>query len=1206
MRHRELLKKHRGKMLTCSQCNQTWDSTDIINSAIEHLFELSKNEVPNFWPDCVTFPLQHEMIELIALRFQFDMMAIPEEAKNLRRLLQIIVIYFFNTHDWKHRKSCFKKGVECRFHIPQKPCDTTNVLYKNDDADNLFFGLPSQSSAKWYHHDGTFHNVCGYEIQPKRKPWDAFVNTNNPVVSKVFGYNNNVCMGSINTLFYCTLYTSKSNQEDETYPFLKACEAVSTRIKKLRQSEGENDLSARQVGLRRLLSGINAHLSSCVVSATMAWYLVTHGTRFHFSHEFKPLLLSQLEAWYEEKSYSRRIRHKKRCQRRNGSHSFNTPSPNEPNSDVWLDSDVNNYIFRPIDDGTFKKMSFWEYQSKYDMITFKPENFMAENCDVDEGRKHFRFQKEHPGYHFSCLAKRKHECIPQLYYSNKFPDIESLDILKGNDVDDHVKQNRETYALKALLMFLPFDKKEDIMGNHCNLWDSFQEQKRRLIENDGQHSVLLYKHSIQILQNIQDLMNVRKVPDTMDVLESCTCISDTGINVAHGRKSRRSDVLDDVDPSVFEAQIEQLSQYVNLLSEESSIFNNNVTQRNASALSAMKSALISITSTSFENTTLGNADNSVSHDDGQSDHPPNLQNEGHAIQRRSIITILTKALQTNDVQLISHQDVTAGTNESTINGVAFDIYSLNEFGQQNNLDSKQTIAFQSICSSFMLSFLRDPTIEISQNDRDYYQSLLERKGAKQQLLLCVTGPGGSGKSHIVKCCRLYCKLFCDAIGKPFDFSVFPVTATSNSAASLLQGKTIHTAALINNKYISMELSSDVNWTTTKVLIIDEISLAEKKLFPVLDKNLRILTGNRDLLYGGIHIVFIGDFMQLAPVNGSPIFSSFDDIHWHGSLNGAVFLDQGIHRFQDDPEWGEILQRVQVGEVTDEDISRINQRLLGEVQLPNLVDCSETRIVYGCYTNKRRNEITDACFLQFVSQNSPKFESVEEPSTETLLIKGMVSKDNKDVGPDFHKLLWGMCGDNNISVNGNTKIDPCLKLIRGSPLMINSNTEKARKLCKGTTGNFVGVSWKEGCSPQVENYNGYKVFAANINDLDCLIMKLNNTGQIVELKPEDFAVEMKLPGSTNQIKGFKMAQFAVNMSLATTGHKLQGMTMDLLILAEISLVPNWLYVVLSRVTTLKGLFLMHPLRKEMFKQISRNLREELLFLRTLEQQLLNSL
>jgi hypothetical protein len=100
--------------------------------------------------------------------------------------------------------------------------------------------------------------------------------------------------------------------------------------------------------------------------------------------------------------------------------------------------------------------------------------------------------------------------------------------------------------------------------------------------------------------------------------------------------------------------------------------------------------------------------------------------------------------------------------------------------------------------------------------------------------------------------------------------------------------------------------------------------------------------------------------------------------------------------------------------------------------------------------------------------------------------------------------------------------------------------------------------------------------------------------------------MKLPGSASVIKGFKMAQFAVNMSLATTGHKLQCMTMDILILAEISLVPNWLYVVLSRVTMLKGLYLMQPLSKEMFKRISLNLREELLFLRGLEQRLLQNL
>jgi len=196
----------------------------------------------------------------------------------------------------------------------------------------------------------------------------------------------------------------------------------------------------------------------------------------------------------------------------------------------------------------------------------------------------------------------------------------------------------------------------------------------------------------------------------------------------------------------------------------------------------------------------------------------------------------------------------------------------------------------------------------------------------------------------------------------------------------------------------------------------------------------------------------------------------------------------------------------------------------------------------------------------------------------------------------------MCGDNNVSVKGNSKIDPCLKLIKGSPLMINSNTEKAKRLCKGTTGNFVGVKWKQGCHPHIEDFHGYKVLAANITDLESLIMKLDSTKRLIEITQEEFSVDIKLPGSKSVLKGFKMTQFAINMSLATTGHKLQGMTMDLLILAEISLVPNWLYVVLSRVTTLQGLFLMQPLKKEMFKKVSKNLQHELVFLRDLEKKI----
>jgi len=65
--------------------------------------------------------------------------------------------------------------------------------------------------------------------------------------------------------------------------------------------------------------------------------------------------------------------------------------------------------------------------------------------------------------------------------------------------------------------------------------------------------------------------------------------------------------------------------------------------------------------------------------------------------------------------------------------------------------------------------------------------------------------------------------------------------------------------------ISIDLSTEDDWTVTKVLIINEISMAGIDMFSKLDKHLQILTGNRHLLYGGIHILCTGDVMQLAPV-----------------------------------------------------------------------------------------------------------------------------------------------------------------------------------------------------------------------------------------------------------------------------------------------------------------------------------------------------
>jgi hypothetical protein len=54
------------------------------------------------------------------------------------------------------------------------------------------------------------------------------------------------------------------------------------------------------------------------------------------------------------------------------------------------------------------------------------------------------------------------------------------------------------------------------------------------------------------------------------------------------------------------------------------------------------------------------------------------------------------------------------------------------------------------------------------------------------------------------------------------------------------------------------------------------------------------------------------------------------------------------------------------------------------------------------------------------------------------------------------------------------------------------------------------------------------------------------------------------------------QFPIVVNHATTGHKLQGKSLDQLVVAEWSMTKNWAYVVLSRVRSLEGLFLMEPI------------------------------
>ena len=95
-----------------------------------------------------------------------------------------------------------------------------------------------------------------------------------------------------------------------------------------------------------------------------------------------------------------------------------------------------------------------------------------------------------------------------------------------------------------------------------------------------------------------------------------------------------------------------------------------------------------------------------------------------------------------------------------------------------------------------------------------------------------------------------------------------------------------------------------------------------------------------------------------------------------------------------------------------------------------------------------------------------------------------------------------------------------------------------------------------------------------------------TGRKFKLEPEHFTPEVTVKHYQTSSKKVafrcRMKQIPANSNDATTGHKLQGMSKDAIIVSSwptgglAAMFKNWEYVVLSRVRTLSGLYLIKPI------------------------------
>jgi hypothetical protein len=204
----------------------------------------------------------------------------------------------------------------------------------------------------------------------------------------------------------------------------------------------------------------------------------------------------------------------------------------------------------------------------------------------------------------------------------------------------------------------------------------------------------------------------------------------------------------------------------------------------------------------------------------------------------------------------------------------------------------------------------------------------------KQLVLFLAGSGGTGKSRVIKC-------FTDFARRWHSTASNVITASSGVAATLIQGSTLHTALGIgidDSKSFRPTMEHKAAWSEVAVLFVDEFSMISGQLFDIMDDRLRLLKEQPDRSFGGVNMIFCGDFYQLPPVKSGPIYPHRNDPkkipslktvngreRWAKCLTDVIELKQN-HR-QQDPEWATALEHFRINQPTKADIELVSKRYM---------------------------------------------------------------------------------------------------------------------------------------------------------------------------------------------------------------------------------------------------------------------------------------
>jgi ATP-dependent DNA helicase PIF1 len=439
------------------------------------------------------------------------------------------------------------------------------------------------------------------------------------------------------------------------------------------------------------------------------------------------------------------------------------------------------------------------------------------------------------------------------------------------------------------------------------------------------------------------------------------------------------------------------------------------------------------------------------------------------------------------------------------------------------------------------------------NTAEYESLSLEQKYAfakfQQKQNVFITGPGGTGKTRLIQFLVSQMK----QAGRQYQ-----VCALTGCAAVLLQcnAKTIHSwsgvklckGAKDQIIYRIMRNSTLAKtWRNIETLVVDEVSMMSYKMFDLLDEIGKTIRKS-PLPFGGIQLVFTGDFFQLPPIPdaGDPYTSAFcfESPRWPLTFPAASCIELTTMFRQTDPTYIEILKQIRKGYIDVEYADMLHKCVKREYNPETYGGCTPTKLFpvrskVDAVNNARFNQLEgpEHVFEYTYSKNnvtyldSGKLLSIED----TLKCNGLTAK---DIEIETDALLMTI------------QTTKTVLLKRGAVVMCTTNISLEDGICNGSQG--VVIDFVESQSRE------------NGNMLVPLVRFSN--GRIMRISPQQ--------RQSTDYPAVSVSQIPLCLAWALTIHKIQGATLHM---ADIDIGRSIFeygqtYVALSRIRSLDGLFL----------------------------------